>query len=143
MQGVEADLYITGEFGHHHILDALSCSRSVIVCNHSNTERGYLKVLKSNLEKQLAEGYEFIISKVDKDPLVVFSYVYLVTNIITLHLRQNNKQQLDQPRRRLPLLPSPLAAALPFVAVFVVVLALAFLFTLLALSSKTTSTPDK
>ena len=83
MQGVEADLYVTGEFGHHHILDALSCSRSVIVCNHSNTERGYLKVLKSNLEKQLAEGYEFIISKVDKDPLVVFSYVYLVTNIIT------------------------------------------------------------
>ena len=82
---MEADLYVTGEFGHHHILDALSWNRSVIVCNHSNTERGYLKVLKSNLEKQLAEGYEFIISKVDKDPLVVFSYVYLVTNRITLH----------------------------------------------------------
>lgn len=68
---MDADLYLTGEMGHHHILDALSFGRSVMVCNHSNTERGYLKVLKGQLESMLGEGYEFTVSEYDHDPLVV------------------------------------------------------------------------
>lgn len=68
-------MYVSGEFGHHHILDALSFNRSVIVCNHSNTERGFLKVLKGILEKQLGENYEFTISSSDHDPLSVFFFV--------------------------------------------------------------------
>ena len=64
-------MYLTGEMGHHHILDALSFGRSVVVCNHSNTERGYLKVLKSQLETMLGEEYEFTVSAIDRDPLVM------------------------------------------------------------------------
>ena len=44
----------------------------MIVCNHSNTERGYLKELKSCLEADLGKGYEFVISSCDHDPLVVY-----------------------------------------------------------------------
>ena len=83
---MEADLYLTGEFGHHHILDALSFGRSVIVCNHSNTERGYLKELKRLLEEKLGDGYELVVSKVDRDPLTVFSSVCPQTT------KQQNKQ---------------------------------------------------
>ena len=64
-------MYITGEFGHHHILNALACNRSVIACNHSNTERGYLKELKQTLEEMLGGDYTFVISQMDHDPLFV------------------------------------------------------------------------
>lgn len=69
---MDADLYLSGEYRHHHILEALAEGRSVIVCNHSNTERGYLKELKARLEEDLGKGYEFEISACDHDPLVVY-----------------------------------------------------------------------
>ncbi|CAO3642604.1 unnamed protein product [Mucor hiemalis] len=76
---VKADLYFTGEMGHHDVLAALAKNTNVILCEHSNTERGYLSaVLKPALEKELAserseegETIEVIVSKVDKDPLVI------------------------------------------------------------------------
>ncbi|KAL9544646.1 hypothetical protein MBANPS3_007513 [Mucor bainieri] len=76
---VSADLYFTGEMGHHDVLAALAKNTSVILCEHSNTERGYLSaVLKPALEKELAnetseegEAIEVIVSKVDKDPLQI------------------------------------------------------------------------
>ncbi|PKK62253.1 hypothetical protein RhiirC2_668260 [Rhizophagus irregularis] len=69
-----ADLYFTGEMSHHDILAALDKNTSVILCEHSNTERGYLsEVLKPKLEQLLKEGKEekidVVVSKVDKDPL--------------------------------------------------------------------------
>ena len=75
LSGVEAELYRTGEMSHHHILEAVSCGRTVIVCNHSNTERGYLKEIKMELDRQLDENYEVKISQVDHDPLAVYSCV--------------------------------------------------------------------
>lgn len=77
---VTADLYFTGEMGHHDVLAALAKDTSVILCEHTNTERGYLSaVLKPALEEGLkndtseegGEPIEVIISKTDKDPLVV------------------------------------------------------------------------
>ncbi|KAI9478020.1 MAG: GTP cyclohydrolase 1 type 2/Nif3 [Benjaminiella poitrasii] len=76
---VQADLYFTGEMGHHDVLAALAQDTSVILCDHSNTERGYLSaVLKPRLEKQLenekteeGESIEILVSKVDKDPLEI------------------------------------------------------------------------
>ena len=85
-QGVDADLYVTGEMGHHRLLDAVSFGRSVMVCNHSNTERGYLKELKQVLETELGEDYELFLSTVDHDPLTV---VYSVCN---KHAKRQNKQ---------------------------------------------------
>lgn len=76
---VSADLYFTGEMGHHDVLAALAKNTSVILCEHTNTERGYLSaVLKPALEKELAnetseegEPIQVIVSKTDKDPLVI------------------------------------------------------------------------
>ncbi|KAG0272403.1 NGG1 interacting factor [Linnemannia exigua] len=71
-----ADLYLTGELGHHDVLEALEQNRTVILCEHSNTERGYLSaILKPKLEALLSqdggEPVEIVVSKTDKDPLVV------------------------------------------------------------------------
>ncbi|KAG0227048.1 NGG1 interacting factor [Actinomortierella wolfii] len=70
----EADLYLTGEMGHHEVLEALEQKRTVVLCEHSNTERGYLKAsLKPKLEQLFAqdggEAVEVVVSKTDKDPL--------------------------------------------------------------------------
>ncbi|KAI8097309.1 GTP cyclohydrolase 1 type 2/Nif3 [Halteromyces radiatus] len=69
----QADLYLTGEMGHHDVLAALANNTSVILCEHSNTERGYLTAnLKPALEKALAtDDVEVIVSKVDRDPLFI------------------------------------------------------------------------
>ncbi|SAL98213.1 hypothetical protein [Absidia glauca] len=69
----QADLYLTGEMGHHDVLAALATNTSVILCEHSNTERGYLTAnLKPALEKELAkDNIEVIVSQLDRDPLVV------------------------------------------------------------------------
>ncbi|CAG8698592.1 16951_t:CDS:2, partial [Racocetra persica] len=54
-----ADLYFTGEMSHHDVLSALSKNTSVILCEHSNTERGYLsEALKPYLEKLLQNDGE-------------------------------------------------------------------------------------
>ncbi|KAG0043140.1 hypothetical protein BGZ83_011777 [Gryganskiella cystojenkinii] len=76
MMNHKADLYLTGELGHHEVLEALEQQSTVVLCEHSNTERGYLKdVLKPKLEKLLSqdgeEAVEVIVSTTDKDPLVV------------------------------------------------------------------------
>ncbi|KAF9200972.1 hypothetical protein BGZ49_008792 [Haplosporangium sp. Z 27] len=76
MMNHKADLYLTGELGHHEVLEALEQSSTVVLCEHSNTERGYLSdSLKPKLEELLAkdggEVVEVIVSKTDKDPLVV------------------------------------------------------------------------
>ena len=71
LHGVCADLYITGEMSHHELLDATQRGRSVILGDHSNTERGFL----SNFQKTLTDLFEnkvtVIQSTVDKDPLEI------------------------------------------------------------------------
>jgi dinuclear metal center YbgI/SA1388 family protein len=67
--GVKADLYLTGEMGHHDVLAAVASGTCVILCEHTNTERGYLKNVL--MEKLLAEKFEVICSQLDKDPLSI------------------------------------------------------------------------
>ena len=66
---------MSGELSHHVILDAVSHDRSVMVCNHSNTERGFLKELRARLESELGEEFTFVVSQTDRDPLSVFCFV--------------------------------------------------------------------
>lgn len=72
---VKADLYWTGEMSHHEVLSAVANGTSVILCGHSNTERGYLTQLKPRLLQELAsdnaEALDVVISEKDRDPLVV------------------------------------------------------------------------
>lgn len=73
--GVRADLWLTGELSHHEVLGAVSSQSSVILCEHSNSERGYLHdVLRQRLQDAMREeGWagEVICSEVDADPLSI------------------------------------------------------------------------
>lgn len=66
LNGVDADLYLTGEMLHHDVLEATQKGIHVILCNHSDSERGYLKLFKSKLE---SETLTVFLSKKDKDCL--------------------------------------------------------------------------
>ena len=71
LRGVDADVYLTGEMRHHDLLDATERGRSVILCDHTNTERGYLPVFKRRLAKALGKGVRIDISKRDAEPLQI------------------------------------------------------------------------
>ncbi|KAG5420165.1 NIF3 [Candida metapsilosis] len=67
-KGLKADLYFTGELSHHEALYFKESGSSVISCNHSNTERPFLKFIKEQLQKELNSDDEVIISETDRDP---------------------------------------------------------------------------
>ncbi|ORY01944.1 NGG1p interacting factor 3 [Basidiobolus meristosporus CBS 931.73] len=71
----KADLYFTGEMSHHEVLACVEDNTSVVLCEHTNTERGYLSnVLKPRLEKLFSDEdiqVEIVVSQVDADPLKV------------------------------------------------------------------------
>ncbi|KAJ3808361.1 NGG1p interacting factor 3 [Lentinula aff. lateritia] len=72
--GKKADVYFTGEMQHHEVLAAVAAGTNVILCGHTNTERGYLPVLASKLETQLHgaafdEPFDIVVSNTDKHPL--------------------------------------------------------------------------
>merc|ERR1712136_411390 len=72
LQGVKADVYLTGEMSHHEVLDAASNGVTVILCEHSNTERGYLHTYRKQILDALGStDVSIILSKSDRDPLIV------------------------------------------------------------------------
>ncbi|KAJ9058768.1 hypothetical protein DSO57_1008844 [Entomophthora muscae] len=71
LSGVKADIYLTGEMSHHELLSATSDNTSVILCEHSNSERGYLaQVLRPVLLNALSD-IEVLVSGIDKDPVEI------------------------------------------------------------------------
>ena len=66
-----ADLYWSGEMRHHDLLAALARGTSVVLCDHSNTERGYLPVLRERLEAELAGEVTIDLSRRDAEPLEI------------------------------------------------------------------------
>jgi len=70
LKGISADLYLTGEMLHHDVLDAVHQGSHVILTNHSDSERGFLKVYASILKRDiLQKPVEVCVSESDKDPL--------------------------------------------------------------------------
>ena len=77
--GVKADLFLTGEMGHHQALEL--CDRAsayVVLTEHSNCERGYLKgTYVARLKEELSssdadsESIEVLFSEIDLDPLQI------------------------------------------------------------------------
>ncbi len=67
-QGCEA--FITGEMRHHDVLAAQAEGCTIILAGHTNTERGYLRVLRKQLRSALPAA-QVAISKKDCDPLRV------------------------------------------------------------------------
>ena len=56
---------------HHEVLDFVHKGVTVILADHSNTERGYLILVKEKLEKLLGPEVNIIVSQVDRDPLQI------------------------------------------------------------------------
>ena len=71
LKDVRADLYVTGEMGHHDVLHATQTGTSVILCEHTNTERGYLKLLCGKLRQIFGLEMAVMQSKADIEPLVI------------------------------------------------------------------------
>ena len=61
----------SGEMSHHEVLDAVAKGTSVILSDHSNSERGFLRVFKERLAARLSDSVTIAISKRDRDPLEV------------------------------------------------------------------------
>lgn len=55
---------------HHDVLDAAQKGISVILTNHSDSERGFLKGFSTNLQNLLNNEVQVFVSQVDRDPLV-------------------------------------------------------------------------
>jgi dinuclear metal center YbgI/SA1388 family protein len=68
--GTDAQLYLTGEMRHHYVLAALEAGRTTILCEHTNTERGYLKVLQARI-RALLPDLQVHVSQRDREPLEV------------------------------------------------------------------------
>ncbi|EDR01112.1 uncharacterized protein LACBIDRAFT_333500 [Laccaria bicolor S238N-H82] len=58
LAGKKADVYLTGEMSHHEVLAALAAGTNVILCGHTNTERGYLPLLAAKLLQELRTAGE-------------------------------------------------------------------------------------
>lgn len=65
-----AELYVTGELGHHDVIGALHSGMGVLVGGHTNTERGYLPRLREQMLKH-ASHLDVRLSSADVDPLNV------------------------------------------------------------------------
>lgn len=74
LRAAKADLYITGEMSHHELLDAVHSGTTVILCNHSNSERGFLKVFQARLKQMLNNNCDVLVSESDLDPLMMYDY---------------------------------------------------------------------
>ncbi|KAF5278464.1 hypothetical protein FQA39_LY05953 [Lamprigera yunnana] len=71
LKGIDVDLYLTGEMLHHDILDATQKGIHVILCNHSDSERGFLQKFQSRLQQNmLNDEVAVYVSAVDRDPLI-------------------------------------------------------------------------
>lgn len=65
------DLYLTGELRHHDVLALNAAGSSVILCDHTNTERGYLPRFAKRLGEASSYALEVLLSESDREPLVV------------------------------------------------------------------------
>ena len=62
------EVFVTGELSHHQVIASLHSGVSVILGEHTGTERGYLPRLAARLATELP-GPRVIISTADRDPL--------------------------------------------------------------------------
>jgi putative NIF3 family GTP cyclohydrolase 1 type 2 len=67
-----ADIQLTGELSHHAVLDAVHRGTTVILCEHSNTERGFLTVVKQYFDQLWrSDRVTLLIAERDRDPLEI------------------------------------------------------------------------
>lgn len=64
------EVFVTGELSHHKTLALVNAGVSVILGEHTGTERGYLPRLADKLVAALP-GVDVVVSKADRDPLTL------------------------------------------------------------------------
>lgn len=64
-----ADLYVTGEMRHHDILDAVQRGIAVILCEHAQSERGFLPHFADQLRTALPAPVALSIAEHDLGPI--------------------------------------------------------------------------
>lgn len=69
--GPRADLYVTGECGHHEVLACLRRGSSLLLTEHSTSERGYLAVYRERLLQLVGQNLSIQLAEADVEPLVV------------------------------------------------------------------------
>ncbi len=69
--GHEVDLFLTGELRHHDTAARVARGQSVILCDHTNTERGYLPTLREELLRRTEGALTVFIAERDREPLEV------------------------------------------------------------------------
>ena len=74
LNGVNADLYITGEMSHHEVLAVIAEGRNVLLSEHTHTERGFLKSVVEMLHVQTMNSIEFIVSEADCNPIQTIDF---------------------------------------------------------------------
>lgn len=67
LKGIAADAWLTGEMSHHDLLAARESGVSVILSEHTRTERPYLAVLAKRLSRLLPAGIPCRVSRADRD----------------------------------------------------------------------------
>lgn len=80
LQGVDADVVVTGEMSHHAALRLTMLGRYVVTAFHSNSERAFLRgVLRGKLAEVLRGLYaggrqpvEVVVSEADADPFEIW-----------------------------------------------------------------------
>lgn len=69
-----ADVWVTGELSHHDVLAATAAGITVILTDHTNTERGYLPLLAARVAAGLQNAgiaANVVPTTIDADPLVI------------------------------------------------------------------------
>ena len=64
-----ADLWLTGELRHHDVLAAVEAGTTVLLAEHTGSERGYLPILAERLRDVAASAFEVLVSERDRDPV--------------------------------------------------------------------------
>jgi dinuclear metal center YbgI/SA1388 family protein len=63
------DLLVTGEMRHHDVRAHVQTGSSVVLSEHTHTERGYLSTLASRLRSEMNGEVTFHVSASDREPL--------------------------------------------------------------------------
>lgn len=74
LDGCDADVWISGEMSHHEMLAATAAGKTVVLTEHSNSERGFLTSLHATmaaLSSTTLEGATFKVSAIDADPVLI------------------------------------------------------------------------
>ena len=71
LEKARADLWLTGELSHHDALAAVARGACVVLGEHSNTERGYLRVLQKRLQSPFGKALVVRVAKSDVDPFTI------------------------------------------------------------------------